>query len=252
MTRFRYFRVTYKPEKRMINVAEVSKKHKIAAVANIPITKKECVDMRIYVTREGKQDFTMQYRNNVKGIRIRCDNAHSRIHIDKELPGEPQKKRWLEKIPKDYDEAIDLILSSAEEYNPRIGAMYWITPPLLSNKDKRVEELEKMKIDYRIKTPLTVLAKVVHHDVINFTHKKKQLSLNQNEMIKLFDTRCREIANLESKANGPLKVQIAYSKDITLFPFTIICPPTAHVDYEDYPFTGKVTKNDLVGFECEL
>lgn len=252
MTRFRYFRVTYKPEKRLINVAELSKKHKIAARANIPITKEESVDMRIYVTKEGKQDFTMQYRNNVKGIRIRCDNAHSRIHIDKELPGEPQKKRWLEKIPKDYDEAIDLILSSAEEYNPRIGAMYWITPPIMSNKDKRIEELEKMKITYGIKTPLTVLAKVVHLDVINYTHKKKQLSLNQNEMIKLFDTRSREVADLESKTNGPLKVKITYAKGITLFPFTIIRPPTAHVDYEDYPFNGKVTKNDLVGFECEL
>jgi len=72
-------------------------------------------------------------------------------------------------------------------------------------------------------------------------------------MIELFDTRCKEIADLESKTNGPLKVlRITYSKGITLFPFTIIRPPTAHTDYEDYPFTGKVTKKDLVGFECEL
>jgi hypothetical protein len=172
MTKFRYCRVTYNPEKKLIEVARLADNYKIAAIANIPITKSESIDMRLYVTKNGNQDYTMQYRNN-EGIRIRCDNAHSKLHIDTELPGALQHKRWLDKIPRDYDDAIDLILRSAEQYNSRIGAMYWIMPPILSSSDSKVEVLEKMKKSHGIKTPLTTIARVVNVDLLNETNKRK-------------------------------------------------------------------------------
>lgn len=45
MTQFEYFRVTYHPSKPRIPVAELVKKFKVYATANIPITKTEFIDM---------------------------------------------------------------------------------------------------------------------------------------------------------------------------------------------------------------
>lgn len=253
MTKFHHCRVTYNPEKRWIDIAKLAEKYKIAARANIPITRTETIDMRLYVTKGGKQDFTMQYRNNLRGITIRCDNAHSRPHIDKELPGARQEKRWLDKIPKDYEEAINIILTNAEEYNPRIGAMYWIMSPLLSSSDNKVELLEKMRISHGIKTPLSTLARIVDVYLVNKTHKRKNLRLKHDETIELFDKRCAEIAELERREKGPLTVeQLSYRQGIVVFPFTIFRPFSAQFDYGDYPFTGKITKDGLVGMEYEM
>ena len=165
MTRFRYCRVTYKPERIRMDIAKLAGKYKIAAKANIPITKNETIHMRLFVTKDGKEGYTMQYRNNVEGITIRCDNAHSEPHIDKEFPGAPQDKKWLNTIPKNYEEVIDLILKNAEEYNPRIGAMYLIMPPVMAS-DKKVELLENMKISHGIKTPLSTSPRIINADLV--------------------------------------------------------------------------------------
>ena len=108
MTQFEYFRVTYQPSKPRIPVSELVKKFKIFADANIPITRTESIDMSLKISKDGNENYTMQYRDNSKELRIRCDTEHGKPHVDIEWPGHPQDKSWLEKEPKNYDEAIDL------------------------------------------------------------------------------------------------------------------------------------------------
>jgi hypothetical protein len=79
------------------------------------------------------------------------------------------------------------------------------------------------------------------------------MRLKHEEIIDLFEKRCTDIADQEGQEKGPLSVrEFSFRQGIVPFPFPIIRPFSAHFDYEDYPFTGKVTPNDLVGFETEI
>jgi hypothetical protein len=101
----------------------------------------------------------MQYRDNHSGLKLRCDYYHDWPHLDFEWPGQKQKKDWLKIMPANYEEAINLILINAEQNNPIIGALYWLVPTSISDRDDKVHVLEGLKNQYGIQTPLTLVAR---------------------------------------------------------------------------------------------
>jgi hypothetical protein len=58
------------------------------AIANIPLTPNETVNMKLMVIRNGPTKYTMQYHDVIRGVIIRSDNFHGYRHIDIELPQE--------------------------------------------------------------------------------------------------------------------------------------------------------------------
>jgi hypothetical protein len=82
-----YIRITYN-NPTSINIKEVAKTHRIYAIANIPLTPNETVNMKLMVIRNGPTKYTMQYHDVIRGVIIRSDNFHGYRHIDIELPQE--------------------------------------------------------------------------------------------------------------------------------------------------------------------
>lgn len=188
-----------------------------------------------------------------KEFRIRCDTEHGAPHVDIEWPGYKQDKSWLSKKPKNYDEAIDLILTKAEENNPRIGAMYWIMPPLLIPNDEKVEILYQLKNLYGIETPMSVIARVANIKMLNEARRRNAEVMDDSDALKLFETLCKEIAEQERKEGAPLHVrEVIYRDGIVIFPFPIINPAGSDWILEDYPRTNKNLKNKLIGLHFRV
>lgn len=244
MTNFHYFRVTYSPNKPRINLAQLCKEYRIFARANIPITPTESIDMSIQVHMDFHQDYTMQYRDNQGGLKIRCDTAHGAPHIDIEWPGEKQKKTWLTKDPADYEEAINLILINAEQNNPLIGALYWLIPTSTSVRDDKVHVLQGLWFQYAIQTPLTIVARAATVRLLNESIQAGNKSISA---AKILEDVCKDISRQEKILGGPLAIQeVTYRSDIGAYPFAIFQPSGSDFVFEEYP-SGKDIRNDLVG-----
>jgi hypothetical protein len=244
LTKFAYFRITYAPQEPRMNVAKYSKDNKIYAAANIPMTQSENIDMLLKVRKNGKEYYKMQYRDNHKELRIRCDNKHGTPHIDIEWPGEKQNKTWLTDTPKNYEEAIDLILINAEQNNPIIGAYYWLVSPMSSHKDDKAHVLEGLKYHYGIQTHLTLLARVAALRLMNETAKAGGKSLDAQSILEKV---CKDIRRQEKEEGGPLKIEnILYRGDIVLYPFPISVPSGASAVFEEFP-SGNDMSRKLFG-----
>jgi hypothetical protein len=241
-----YLRATYDKDKPKMNISQEIQNYKIVAQAKIPITTTETLDMYLRVNRNGSEQYTMQYRDSYSELRIRADTEHGRPHIDIEWPGEKQKKEWLTNPPKSYEHAINLILTNAEQNNPRIGAMYWLIPPIMAYDD-RIEMLEQTKFTNGIETPLTVIARKVSGRLMNEVSKRSGRPMTRQETLNLFDEECKAIAALEREKGAPLEIEnVSYRRDISPFSFTIIHPPGSDFTFEEYP-SGKDLRKEIVG-----
>jgi hypothetical protein len=159
-----YIRITYN-NPTYIDIKEVAKTHSIYAIANIPLTTNETVNMKLMVIRNGPIKYTTQYHDVSKGVIIRSDNFHGYPHIDIELPHKRLQPIPLSDLTDDtdmqnsYEFVINYILHTAERHtNPLVGVIYWLSPALILPTDL-LSLFITLRCKYKPSMSLTIIAR---------------------------------------------------------------------------------------------
>lgn len=196
------------------------------AVAKIPISKDEFVDMKLNVLTNGDTKYTMQYRNPSLDIRVRTDDAHGFPHIDIEEKGKPQKKFRLKISPNNYEESINTILRFVEEnVNHLIGPRYWLMPQIITPIGSHILKLfDVFQQGYNLKTSFTDLARLTSLDILRKTLSNKIIDYQEyQDIIHNQFTKCFG----EESNNGGKPILASSNKNmegISLLPFPLILP----------------------------
>ena len=251
-------RITY-DNPASIDIKKVAKTHRIYAIARIPLTPNETVNMKLMVIRNGPTKYTMQYHDVSKGMIIRSDNYHGYPHIDIELPHKRLRPIPLSDLTDDadlqnsYEFVINYILQTAERHtNPLVGVTYWLSPALILPLDL-LSFFITLRSKYRPLMSLTVIARTIHMDIINEVEKGKKLQ--SRDYVKIIKDRFEWIFK-EEKENASLPplqpVGTQYSSSIAALPFPVSKPQGAFLSVKGYnETTERIQDVDAAAFVIE-
>jgi hypothetical protein len=251
-------RITYN-DPAYIDIKKIAMTHSIYAIARIPLTPNETVNMKLMVIRDGPTKYTMQYHDISKGVIIRSDNDHGYGHIDIELPHKRIAPIALSDLTDDvhiqnsYEFVTNYILQTAENHtNPLAGVIYWLSPALILPRDL-LSLFSTLRSKYQPRMSLTVLARLIHMDIINEVRKGKKL--RSNDYVKIIKDRFGWIFKEEEEnANLPPLQPVAaqYSSSIAALPFPVSKPQGAFLSVKGYnDTTQRIQDVDPAGFVIE-
>ena len=253
-----YIRITYN-NPTSINIKEVAKTHHIYAIANIPLTPNETVNMKLMVIRNGPTKYTMQYHDVIRGVVIRSDNFHGYRHIDIELPQERLPPIPISELTDDvdlqksYEFVINYILQIAERHtNPLAGVIHWLSPALILPLDL-LSLFNTLRSKYEPQMSLTVIARAIHMDIINEVKNGKKL--RSKDYAKIIKDRFEWISK-EEKENASLPrlqpIGTQHFSSIAALPFPVSTPPGAFLSVKGYDeTTGSMQDVDPAAFVIE-
>jgi hypothetical protein len=252
-----YIRITYN-NPTSINIKEVAKTHRIYALANIPLSTNERVNMKLMVIRNGPTKYTIQYHDVPKGVIIRSDNFHRYRHIDIELPHKRLPPIPLSNLTDDtdmqnsYEFIMNCILHTAERYtNPLVGVIYWLPASILPAD--LLSLFITLRSKYGLRMSLSVIARTIHMDIINEVEQGKKLQ--SKDYLKIIKDRFEWISK-EEKGNPSLPplqpIGTQYSSSIAPLPFPVSRPPGAFLCVKGYDeTTGKIQDVNPAAFVTE-
>ena len=210
--------------------------------------------MRLEVDKKGTETYTMQYRNMASGLQIRTDSAHGFPHIDVEwhdvqhiAPNKKkiQSKTRLAAVPENFEAAINLILINAEQYNPMIGAKYWLMA--ISPDDELAYALEQNRQSTGIQSSLTHVARAVEAQITNECIRKNA-ELSVKEALNVCSSMCEKILQAEKAEGHTVEPKISYVQNFIPLLLPVFAPPGSHTIFREYPRTGKDNPEVMLGY----